>query len=99
VAVDHSIWCSQSRPIGGLGPIWQYWAQGVDQAPPVVKACLRSVARQKGERELVVLDDKTVGDYVDLPGHVWDKRPRQLMNSQHFANFIRLSLLARHGGT
>ncbi|TPM25606.1 hypothetical protein FJ958_21030 [Mesorhizobium sp. B2-3-5] len=99
VAVDHSHWCSASTPTGGLGPIWQYWAQGADQAPPLVKACLRSVARHKGSRELVVLDDKTVEGHIDLPGHVWDKRRRGLMNSQHFSNFIRLSLLSRHGGT
>ena len=98
-AVDHSRWCSASKPTGGLGPIWQYWAQGVDEAPPVVKACLRSVQLHKGERELVVLDERTVGDHIDLPGHVWDKQRRGLMNRQHFSNFIRLSLLARHGGT
>ncbi|WP_137929087.1 capsular polysaccharide synthesis protein [Mesorhizobium comanense] len=99
VAVDHSLWCSSAVPAGGVGPIWQYWAQGADQAPPLVKACLRSVARHKGERELIVLDDKTVGDHVDLPGHVWDKRRLGLMTSQHFSNFVRLSLLFRHGGT
>ena len=99
IAVDHSQWCSTSQPTGGLGPIWQYWAQGVDEAPPVVKTCLRSVERHKGDRELVVLDDKTIENHVDLPGHVWDKHRRQLMNSQHFSNFVRLSLLHRHGGT
>ncbi|AZO10103.1 MULTISPECIES: capsular polysaccharide synthesis protein [unclassified Mesorhizobium] len=98
-AVDHSKWCSTSTPSSSLGPIWQYWAQGVDDAPPVVKACLHSVQLHKGGRELVILDDRTVGDYIDLPGHVWDKRRRGLMNRQHFSNFIRLSLLARHGGT
>ena len=98
-AVEHSQWCSDSTPEGGLGPIWQYWAQGVENAPPLVMACLRSVERHKGDRDLIVLDDTSVTDYVDLPGHIWDKRRRQLMTSQHFSNFIRLSLLLRHGGT
>ncbi|PTE10567.1 hypothetical protein C9427_10920 [Mesorhizobium helmanticense] len=97
IAVDHSQWCSASTPAGGLGPIWQYWGQGVEQAPPVVKACLRSVQRNKGDRQLVVLDDKTIESHIDLPGHIWDKRT--LMSRQHFSNFIRLSLLHRHGGT
>lgn len=99
VAVDHSLWCSTSTPAGGPGPIWQYWAQGVERAPPVVEACLRSVARHKGDRELVVLDDSTIENHIDLPSHIWDKRRRQLMSSQHFSNFVRLSLLHRHGGT
>ena len=99
LAVDHSRWCSTSIPTGGLGPIWQYWEQGVDQAPPLVKACLRSVERHKGARELVVLDDSTVENHIDLPGHVWDKWRRGLMSTPHFSNFIRLSLLSLHGGT
>jgi hypothetical protein len=97
VAVDHSQWCSTSQPTGGLGPIWQYWAQGVDEAPPVVKACLRSVQRHKGDRELIVLNDKTIENHIDLPAHLWDKR--RLMTKQHFSNLIRLSLLQNHGGT
>ena len=99
IAVDDSRWCSTNSPTGGLGPIWQFWAQGADKAPPVVKACLRSVAHHKADRELVVLDDGTVANHIDLPGHIWDKHRRQLMSSQHFSNFVRLSLLHRHGGT
>lgn len=99
VAVDHSQWCSASQPAGGLGPIWQFWAQGADQAPPIVKACLHSVMQNRGERQVVVLDDETLADHVELPGHIWDKRARGLMTSQHFSNFARLALLLRHGGT
>jgi hypothetical protein len=97
IAVDHSQWCSASTPAVSLGPIWQFWEQGADEAPPVVKACLRSVQRNKGDRQLVVLDDRTIENHIELPGHVWDKRAR--MSRQHFSNFIRLSLLHRHGGT
>jgi len=99
VAVDHCQWSSASAPTGGPGPIWQYWAQGVEQAPPLVRACLRSVEQHKADRKLLVLDDSSVADHIDLPGHVWDKYRRGLMINQHFSNFIRLSLLQRHGGT
>jgi Capsular polysaccharide synthesis protein len=97
VAVDHSRWCSASTPTVGLGPIWQYWGQGVDEAPPLIRACLRSVQRHKGDRELIVLDDKTIENHIDLPDHLWDKR--RLMTKTHFSNLIRLSLLQKHGGT
>ena len=97
VAVNHSRWRSASMPTGGLGPIWQYWAQGADEAPPLVQACLRSVQRHRGERELIVLDDRTVENHIELPGHVWDKRA--LMGRPHFSNFVRLALLRQHGGT
>ena len=97
VALRHAQFRSTSIPSATLGPIWQYWAQGVDKAPPIVKACLRSVERHRGNRELVVLDDSTLERYLDLPGHVWDKRGT--MGVVHFSDFIRLSLLLHHGGT
>ncbi|MEO5755391.1 MAG: capsular polysaccharide synthesis protein [Mesorhizobium sp.] len=97
IAIDHSRWCSTSQPSGGVGPIWQFWGQGAHEAPPLVRACLRSVERHKGSRQLIVLDDKTLESHIELPGHVWDKR--SLMTRQHFSNLIRLSLLHRHGGT
>ena len=97
IAVDHSRWCSTAEPQGEAGPIWQFWDRGADLAPPLVKACLRSVQRHSGGRKLIVLDDKTLDSHVDLPGHLWDKRA--LMGTQHFSNLVRLSLLHRHGGS
>jgi hypothetical protein len=97
IAVDHSRRLSAAEPRDGVGPIWQFWAQGADAAPPMVKACLRSVRRHRGDRDLIVLNDKTLDSHIDLPGHVWDKRG--LMGHPHFSNFIRLALLQAHGGT
>ena len=43
--------------------IFTLWLQGEDNAPPLVKACYRSV-RRHCKQELIVLDEKTVFDFA-----------------------------------
>ncbi len=49
--------------------IWTLWLQGEEKAPALVKACFRSV-RRHCKQELVVLDAKTVFDYITLPAEI-----------------------------
>lgn len=97
IALDHSKEMSSATDTGTMGPIWQYWEQGADSAPPIVQMCLQSVQRNNGGREVIVLDDHTIRQYIELPEHIW--RKRHLMSRAHFSNFVRLGLLKRHGGT
>ena len=46
--------------------IFSLWLQGEENAPELVKACFRSV-RRHCKQELIVLDEKTVFDYISLP--------------------------------
>ncbi|NRP87019.1 hypothetical protein GFPCMMHI_02939 [Ensifer adhaerens] len=82
---------------GQLGPIWQFWAQGVEKAPPIVQTCLRSVELNACGRKRIVLTIDTVGDYLDIPGRVMDRIP--FWGWTKFSNLVRLMLLERHGGT
>ncbi len=82
-----------------LGPIWQYWAQGEDAAPDLVRACLRSVRRYAGGREVVLLNDASRSRYVTMPDYIVEKRDTNKMSLTHFSNIVRLELLSRYGGT
>ena len=62
--------------------IWQCWLQGREAAPPLVKNCLDSVAR----------------DYVELPDFILRKRQAGIIGNAHFADVLRIYLLAKHGG-
>ena len=55
--------------------IFTLWLQGEDNAPPLVKACYRSV-RRHCKQELIVLDEKTVFDYISLPDVIMEKRKK-----------------------
>ena len=77
--------------------IWTIWLQGEDKAPPLVQACFRSV-RKNCTQELVVLDEKTLRDYITLPDIIWKKRAAGKIKNAHFADICRVELLYEHGG-
>lgn len=77
--------------------IFTLWLQGEDKAPPLVQACFRSV-RRNCKQELIVLDEKTVFDYITLPDYVMKKRRAGKIAHAHFADICRVELLYQHGG-
>ena len=77
--------------------IWTLWLQGEENAPALVKACFRSV-RRHCKQELVVLDAKTVFDYISLPQEIIDKYHAGKIGHAHFADICRVELLYQHGG-
>lgn len=77
--------------------IFTLWLQGEDNAPPLVKACFRNI-RKHCRQELVVLDEKTVFDYIKLPDVIMEKRKAGKIGHAHFADICRVELLYNHGG-
>ena len=104
-------WYFRRNLLGGLdalpdGPVIQddvsdkvftIWFQGEDRAPALVQSCFRSMRRHFSQ-EVVVLDDRSLYDWVDLPSVVVDKYRAGKIKSAHFADICRLDLLYRHGG-
>lgn len=82
----------------GKEKIFSMWLQGEENAPSIVKACLRSIRANCGGREVVVLNEKTLSDYISLPGYVWDKYKAGKIKPAHFSDICRLELLYRYGG-
>lgn len=80
--------------------IWQYWGQGwnSESLPEIVKICTRSVQMNKGDYEVIYLDDKNVGEYIDFPQFVHEKRNNHGFRHAFFADLLRLALLKCYGG-
>lgn len=76
--------------------IWQYWAQGYDNVPPIVRQCLDSVEKYAGDYTLVRLTDDNLSEYLDLPEFVQSKRATY--SRTHFSDILRLMLLQVYGG-
>jgi len=72
--------------------VWIYWAQGLDEAPPVVQRCIASWRAANPDWDLQVLDRDAAGALVDL-----SDLPAALPR-RHEADFLRLRLLERFGG-
>ena len=81
----------------GHDKIFTIWLQGEDGAPDLVKSCFRSV-RRNCKQELVILDEKTLFEYITLPDYIMEKRRRGLIKNAHFADICRVELLYRYGG-
>lgn len=77
-------------------PIWVYWHQGLDFTPPLV---LSSVNQLKGQNtNLIFLDKESLSRYITLPVWVEEKRERNMIGLAHYADIVRVSLLAAYGG-
>lgn len=79
--------------------IWQYWGQGIDDnLPEIVKICFASVDKHKDDFTVIRLDDKNLGDYLELPDFVWQKRKNPEFKPAFFADLLRIALLYHYGG-
>ena len=77
--------------------IFTIWQQGEEHAPALVQACWRSI-RKHCSQELVILDDKTLPQYIDLPDVIWEKYRAGKIRRAHFADICRVELLYKYGG-
>jgi len=76
--------------------IWMLWLQGFEQAPELVRHCLRSWKTRNPGWTVVELDAESLPAYID-PDTLETILGLRLKH-QKTANLIRLYLLSRHGG-
>lgn len=84
------------KDLGTDRVIWQYWAQGYEQVPEVVRTCLDSVDRWAGEYKIIRLSDTNLSEYLAFPAFVQQKR--KVFSVAHFSDLLRLMLLKAYGG-
>ena len=77
--------------------IYSLWFQKKENAPHIVKQCLNSIEKIYGNR-FVILDDKTMHDYISLPGYIWEKWDKKEICPANFSDIVRIELLYEHGG-
>lgn len=78
--------------------LWVCWWQGIDNAPDIVKRCIHSICVHAAPYEVVILDDTNYRRYVNIPDWIEKKRNCGIITRTHFSDFLRLELLAEHGG-
>ncbi len=78
--------------------IWVCWLQGMENAPQLVKCCYKSMQQHAGEKEIIVITDENMPQYVDFPEYVWQKYRKKRISNTHLSDLLRISLLAQYGG-
>jgi hypothetical protein len=73
--------------------IWTYWA--ATPAPPLIEQCLQTWRRHAPDHEIRLVDRSTVARWI---GSDWDAAAFDALPPYRQADWLRLQLLARHGG-
>ena len=79
--------------------IWQYWHQGIENAPEIIKKCLASVKRCENDKVINVLTLDTIKNYIELPQRYYDLVNSGKMPIALFSDVLRVYLLEKYGGT
>lgn len=79
--------------------VWFCWLQGLEQAPPIVKACLASLKHHLTDREIKIVTNDNWREYVDLPDYIIHRWEKKQIPPALFTDLLRLQLLIRYGGT
>lgn len=78
--------------------IWICWWQGEEQAPIIVKKCINSIKKNKGDYELILITKDNYKEYIDIPDEIIEKVNKKIITLTHFSDLIRMNLLTRYGG-
>lgn len=79
-------------------PIWIMWWQGHENAPEIVKRCIDSIFRNRGEHNVILLNSNNVMQYISMPEHILEKYKEGNISISAFSDLIRVTLLAEYGG-
>ena len=78
---------------------WTCWWQGEEQAPDMVKACIRSQRENLPEGvKHIIVTEKNYNDYITLPAYIIEKVKAGNITLTTLSDMIRASLLYRYGG-
>lgn len=74
--------------------IWIFWAQGWDNAPPLVKLCRDSWIVHNPDWEVALLSDGNISEYVTLNDFIKGGN----ITYAAYSDVVRIKLLSKYGG-
>ena len=84
----------------GSKHIWTLWWQGVEQAPEIVKVCLKSQQDDMASDgfQYTIITKDNWKQYIKLPKHITEKVENGQITLTHFSDIIRAELIRQYGG-
>lgn len=79
-------------------PIWICWWTGEENAPQLVKQCIKSIRRNAGTHPVHMITEQNYIHYLEIPDFIIDKVNNQDMCIANFTDYLRVSLLEKYGG-
>lgn len=84
--------------VSDLSNIWVCWWTGENDAPPLVKKCIKSIRDNSANHSVVLIDQNNYSDYIEIPEYILSKVKEGKICLAHFSDYIRVSLLEKYGG-
>ena len=78
--------------------IFVLWLQGINKMPDIVKKCYESIKYFNSDKNVILLDERNLSNYVQLPNYIIEKYKHGIISNAHFSDIIRCYLLAIYGG-
>lgn len=92
-------YCKEKFPMQKSNKVWVCWLQGMEQAPALVQRCCRSLQHNLIGKEIVLLTESNLDQYVHIPNFIKEKLHKGIITRTHFSDILRLELLIQNGGT
>lgn len=78
--------------------IWTMWWQGEDIAPPLVRACIKSIREYANGADVIVITQYNYRQYAEIPEYVIRKFEKGKFTVTQLSDFLRVTLLYCYGG-
>ena len=80
-------------------PIFVFWYQGLENAPPAIKAYYAALLRHSPPgHKIIFVDKNNVSALVNLPNYIYEKVENGIITLIHFSDLLRFTLLEKYGG-
>ena len=93
-----SSWYSDTQIHNTSNKVWVCWFQGMDKAPDLVKVCYKSLKNNLTDREIILITNDNMCEYVEFPDYILDKWKKGQITNTHMTDLLRLELLIKYGG-
>lgn len=87
-----------SLPHVNSNKVWVCWFQGIENAPHLVQRCYQSLLDNLHDKEVILITEENMKDYVQLPKFILDKWAIGQITHTHLTDLLRLELLIKYGG-
>lgn len=78
--------------------IWTVWLQGEDKEPLVVRKCINSFNKHKGEYKVNLVTLDNLNQYLDIDLKIIAGFKKSVFSAAHLTDYIRMALLSKYGG-
>lgn len=79
-------------------PIWVCWWTGLENAPFLVRQCIKSIQKHSGKHPVCLITKENYKKYIEVPDFIYRKMQDGKIGLAHFADYLRVSLIAQYGG-